>query len=260
MRNSLPSLLDELFDQMFVSDKNERTVFFPWGYKKQGYFIGESLASKVKKFYKTSFFVCFILIIIAIVVFRGNSWGKVGTIVIGMGGWYLVYLLYVLRIVKSLQPVKTNYADLILEKHESEESKNYILEEQSNTQYPAQWSKPIPSTRRDPFLGLKIFLLRLPPGQFFILFFFFGAGIFAVYINIIKHGMWERPFDFLLTFLVCVICGFASFIFAKNMDVGKKQWVIFIDWKLPPILMTVTFGGLAIYCLYKFIFMILVRL
>jgi len=37
------------------------------------------------------------------------------------GGWYLVYYLYVSKIVKSLPVAKASYKDIVLEKLESEE-------------------------------------------------------------------------------------------------------------------------------------------
>lgn len=251
-------MVDDSIDQMFITDKRGQAVFFPWGSKKQGYYIKESIAPNTKKFIKTSFLVCLILLMIALPFFGNNFWGIIGSMAICLGGWCFAYLIYFSKIVKSLQPSKANYTELILENEESEESKSYEFEEQNQTEFPAQWNKPIPQTNHDPLLGVKRIWYSLSPGRLFILLFFFGSGIFAIYINIIKHRMWERPFDFLITFLVCVICGFACFIFAKSMEVGKKDWVSFLNWKFPMISITIILWGLALYSLYKFFIMIFI--
>ena len=118
MQNPFLLMIDNLVDQMFVTDKNGKAVFFPWGTKKHGYYIKETIAPSTKKFIKASFLVCFILIIIALPFWKGNFWGNVGSMVICLGGWYFVFYLYVSRIVKSLPPTKANYTELILENYE----------------------------------------------------------------------------------------------------------------------------------------------
>ncbi len=257
--NPLFSILTESSDRMFVTAKSGKTTFFPWGSKKQGYYIkNKNLVAKVKKFYKTSFFVCFVLLIIFLSFFDKNFWGIVGSMVVCFGGWYFAYFLYVSRIVKSLQPAKANYTELILAKYESDDSESEGSEEQTKTQFPAQWSKPISQTNDDPFLGIKRIWYRLSPGQLFVLFFFIGGGIITLSANFIKHEFGESPIDFLIAFVVSVIWGFAGFIVAQNMDGDMKDWWGFLNWKLPMILITVACWGFAAYSLFKFFFMIFV--
>jgi hypothetical protein len=178
--------------------------------------------------------------------------------VVCFGGWYFAYFLYVSRIIKSLQPAKANYTELILAKYESDDSESEGSEEQTKTQFPAQWSKPISQTNDDPFLGIKRIWYRLSPGQLFVLFFFIGGGILALSTNFIKHEFGESPIDFLIAFVVSMIWGFAGFIIAKNMDGDMKDWWGFLNWKLPMILITVAFWSFAAYNLFKFFFMIFV--
>ena len=255
--NPLSSLIADSSDQLFVTDKSGKTVFFPWGSNKQGYYIkNRNLAAKVKKFYKTSFFICFVLLIISLSFFDKNFWGIVGSMVVCFGGWYLVYFLYVSRVVKSLQPTKANYKELVLAKYESDDSENEDLEEQTETQFPAQWSKPTSQTNNDPFLGIKRIWYRLSPEQLFVLYIFLGFGIIMISANFIKHEFGESPSDFLIICVVCVIWGFAGFVVAKNMEVEKKDWWGFLNWKLPMILITVICWIFAVVSLYKFFVMI----
>jgi hypothetical protein len=251
--NPLFSIVSESADRLFVTNKSGKTVFFPWGSGKQGYYIKKTLAAKTKNFYKTSSLVCFVLLIIALSFFAKNFWGIVGPMVICFGGWYLAYFIYVSRIVKSLQPAKASYKELVLANFESEDS-----EEQIETRFPAQWSKPIPQTASDPFSGIKRIWYRLSPSQLFILYFFIGIGIVMVSANFIKHKFGESPIDFLIAFVVSVFWGFAGFVVAKNMKGEKKDWWGFLNWKLPMILITVACWTFAAYSLYKFFIMIFV--
>lgn len=258
MQNPFLLMIDNLASQMFITDKSGKVVFFPWGAKKEGYYINKTIEPSIKKFIKASFLVCFILIIISLPFWKDNLLGIVGTMAICFGGWYFVFYLFVSRIVKSLQPTKANYTELIFERYETEELNGHELEEQNQTEFPAQWNEPLPQANRDPFLGVKIFWFSLMPVQHFTLLFFFGCGIFAVYVNNINHRMGERPIDFLISSAVCVICGYGSFIFARNIETSKKDWGIFINRKLPMVSMTIIFWGLALYSLYKFLFMMFV--
>lgn len=252
-------MLTESSDRMFVADKSGKIVFFPWGSKKQGYYIkNRNLAGKVKKFYKTSFFICFVILAISLSFFDKNFWGIAGSMFVCFGGWYLAYFLYVSRVVKSLQPAKANYIELILAKYESNDSESEGLQGQTETQFPAQWSKPISQTNNDPFLGIKRIWYRLSPGQLFALFIFLGGGIIIVSADFIKHEFGESPIDFLIAFVVSVLWGSAGFIAVQNMDGEKKDWWGFLNWKLPMILITVACWSFAVYSLYKFFFMIFV--
>jgi hypothetical protein len=258
MHNPLFSIIAESSDHLFVTDKSGRSVFFPWGSGKQGYYVkNRNLIAKVKKFYKISFYICFILLIIALSFFEKSFWGIICSIVICFGGWYLAYFLYISIIVKSLQPAKASYKEIILAKLEAEVSEGKDLEEQTKTQFLAQWNKTNLQIASDPFLGIKRIWYRLSPGQLFILYFFVGVGIIVVSANFIKHEFWESPIDFLISFVVSVIWGFAGFVVAKNMEGEKKDWWGFLNWKLPMILITVACWTFAVYSLYKFFSMIL---
>ena len=260
MRNNpLSSIVTDSSDRLFVTDKSGKIVFFPWGPNKKGYYIkNKNLATKVKKFYKTSFFVCFVLLIIPLSFFDKNFWGIIGSMVVCFGGWYLAYFLYVSRVVKSLQPAKANYKELILASYESDDSESEDLQGQTETQFPAQWSKPISQANNDPFLGIKRVWYRLSPGQLFILYIFIGIAIIMVSANLIKHEFGESPIDFLIAFVVSVLWGLAGFVVAKNMEVEKKDWWGFLNWKLPMILITVACWSFSAYSLYKFFYMIFV--
>jgi hypothetical protein len=255
MHNSFFSIIAESFDHLFVTDKGGKTVFFPWGSaSKQGYYVkSKNLIAKAKKFYKISFYVCFALLIIALSIFEKSFWGIVGSMIVCFGGWYLAYFLYISIIVKSLQPAKASYKEIILSKYESEESEN---EELIETRFPAQWSKPIPRTANDPFSDIKRIWYRLSPDQLFMLYFFVGIGITIFWMNFHpKFG--ESPIDFLVVCIVCIFWGLAGFVMAKNMEIEKKDWWNFLNWKLPMIFIAVIFWTLAIASLYKFFVMII---
>jgi hypothetical protein len=254
MHNPFFSYIAESYDHLFVTDKSGKMVFFPWGSKKQGYYVkNKDLVPKTKKFYKFSFYVCFILLAITISLFDKNFWGVVGAMIVCFGSWYLAYFIYISRIVKSLQPAKASYKDLILSKYESEESEN---EELIETRFPAQWSKPFPQTANDPFSGIKRIWYRLSPGQLFILYFFVGVGIIIFWMNFHpKFG--ESPTDFLVACIVCIFWGLAGFVMARTIEIEKKDWWNFLNWKLPMVLMAVVFWVLAAASLYKFFVMII---
>jgi hypothetical protein len=124
MKNTrLQAILDETLDRMFVVDKRGKMVFFPWGDHKQGYMLKrKSLVAETKRFYKSSFFVCFVIFLIAASIFHDNFWRIIGSMVGCFGGWYLVYYLYVSKIVKSLPVAKASYKDIVLEKLEPEDA------------------------------------------------------------------------------------------------------------------------------------------
>jgi hypothetical protein len=257
--NPLFLIVDDSFDRMFLTDKSGKTVFFPWGIRKQGYYIkNRNFVVKAKKFYKTSFSISFILLGIALSFLGKSFWGVVSSMIIWSGGWYLSYFFYVSRIVKSLQPAKVSYNELIHAKYESDDSENQDLEEQTETQFPARWSKPISQINNDPFLGVKRIWYRLSPGQLFFLFILIGIGIIMVSANFIKHEFGKSPIDFVIAFFVSVIWGFAGFVFVKNIEIEKKDWWGFLNWKFPMILITVACWSFAVYSLYKVFVMIFV--
>lgn len=257
--NPLSSIIADSSDRLFVTDKSGKTVFFPWGSNKQGYYIkNRNLARRVKKFYKTSFFVCFVLLVTPLSFFDKNFGGIIGSMVVCFGCWYLAYFLYVSRIVKSLQPAKANYKELILAKYESDDSESKDLQEQTETQFPAQWSKSISQANNDPFLGVKRIWYRLSPGQLLLLYFFIGVVIILISTTLIKHEFGESPIDYFITFIVGLIWGLAFFVGAKNMEGDKNDWWGFLNWKLPMILITVACWSFSAYSLYKFFYMIFV--
>lgn len=113
---------------MFVHDKRGKLLFFPWGDSKPGYFIkSKTLVVRIKKFYKTSFFVCIVMFLIGISIFQ-NFWGFLGSLVVCFGGLYLVHRLYISRIVKSLPIAKVSYKDVVLEKLEPSEAEESELQ------------------------------------------------------------------------------------------------------------------------------------
>lgn len=254
--NPLFSIVADSADRLFVIDKSRKTVFFPWGSGKQGYYVkNRNLVAKVKKFYKTSYYICLVLLIIAVSFFDKNFWGIVGSMVVCFGSWYFAYFLYVSRIVKSLQPAKVNYTELVLAKYESDESEN---EELTETKFPAQWSKPIiHQTVSDPFLDIKRIWYRLSPNQLFLLFFFIGGGIIWLWANFNQHEFGEISTDFLVSCFVCILWGLAGFVVAKDMEIETGDWWNFLNWKLPMILIAAIFWILAVASLYKFFVMII---
>lgn len=211
-------------NRLLVTDKSGRTVFFPWGPNKQGYYIKKVIASKVIKFYKNSYPICLVLLITTLSLWGNSFWGIVISIALCFGGLYLAHFLYFSRVVKSLSPARASYKELILAKYESDDSDSEDLQEQTETKFPAQWSKPIAQTNNEPFLGVKRIWYRLSPGQLFALFIFLGGGIIMVSANFIKHEFGESPIDFLIAFVVSVLWGFAGFVVVQNMDGDKKDW------------------------------------
>jgi hypothetical protein len=192
-------------------------------------------------------------LIIALSFFNKNFLGIVGAMVVCFGGWYFAYFLYVSRIVKSLPPVKTSYKELVLAQFESDDSEKEDSEKQTETRFPAQWSKPIPQITSDPFFGIKRILYRLSPGQLFMLYIFAGIGIIMIWSNFQLEKFGESPIDFLIACLVCILWGLAGFVVARNMESEKKDWWGFLNWKLPMILIAAACWILAIVSLYKFI-------
>lgn len=259
INNPLSSIIADSSDRLFVTDKSGKTVFFPWGSDKQGYYIkNKNLVAKVKKFYKTSFLICFVLLIISLSFFDRGFWGIVSSMIICVGGWCCAYFLYISRIIKPLQPAKASYKELVLAKYETDDSDYEDLQEQTEMQFPAQWSKPIPQVNNDLFLDIKRIWYQLSPGQLLLLYFFIGVGIILISTTLIKHEFGESPIDFFITFIVGLIWGFAFFIGTKNMEGDKKDWWGFLNWKLPMIFITAACWSVAAYSLYKFFVMIFV--
>ena len=246
-------MLSKYADEMFVTDKKGRVVFFSG---KQGYYVkNKKLINKIKGFYKKSFYICFILLIITLAIFEKNFWGIVGSITFCLGSWYLVNSLYISKVVKSLRPAKINYKELILSKYETEDTEEVELIE---TKISSQWKNPTPRTIDDLFLGIKRVWYSLSPGQLLLFYFFVGVSIILISTTIIKHEFGESPIDFFIAFIVGLIWGFAFFIGAKNMEGDEIDWWGFLNWKLPMILFTAACWSFAVYSLYKFFFMIFV--
>ncbi len=128
MRKPLSSFFSEVSDRLFVTDKDARTVFFPWGSNKQGYLIeNDNLVAKTKKHYQNTFFISLSLWILG-VPFINKFWIFVTWLAIYYGGWYL----YISSIVKSLQPAKSNYSELILATYELDDSESEDVERQTD--------------------------------------------------------------------------------------------------------------------------------
>jgi len=123
----LQSITEDSLGRMFVYDKQGKLLFFPWGEKKPGYFIkSKSLATRIKKFYKSSFFVCIAMFLIGISIFR-DFWGFAGSLIVCFGGLYFVHRLYISRVVTSLPIAKVSYKDVILEKLEPDDAEESDL-------------------------------------------------------------------------------------------------------------------------------------
>ena len=123
MKNTpLQYIIDESLDRMFVVDKRGKMVFFPWGDNKQGYLVkSKTLVTNIKKFYKSSFFVCLVVFLISGSIFHNNFWGIIGSMFVCFGGWQLVYNIHISKLVKSLPVAKASYKDIVLEKLEPED-------------------------------------------------------------------------------------------------------------------------------------------
>jgi hypothetical protein len=256
--NPLTLFIAESFDRLSVTDKSGKTVFFPWGARKEGYYIKNlNVVAKAKKFYITSFYVFIIFLAVALSLFEKNFWVITGSIVVCFGSWYLVYLLYVSRITKLLRPARTSYNELFLSTYESEDPEEGGLEKQSDTKFPAQWSKPIPQTTSDPFSRIRRFLYQLPPGLLFVIYIFIGGGIMLIWFNFQHHKFGENPVDYLVVCIACVLFGLASFVVARNMESEEADWFGFLNWKLPMILLAAGSWIFAIISLYKFFVMII---
>ncbi|MEP7136712.1 MAG: hypothetical protein ABI904_17430 [Chloroflexota bacterium] len=247
--NPLLSLIAESFDNMFVADKHGKMVFFPWGSNKPGYFIkSKNTVEKVKKFYRLSFFICLTALGITISFFH-DFWAIVISMVIFLGGWYLVYSLYTSRVTRNLLPAKTSYKDIVLEKIEPEDVEDEIV---SGTQFHHQWDKPIPQTKNDPFLGIKRFWYRLSPAQLFMLYFFSGIFILITWTSYQPKVFGENQFDYLVGSFAFFLWGLSGFVVARNMESSKADLWGFLNWKLPMILIAVACWALAVLSLYKF--------
>ena len=123
MKNTLlRSITEDSLGRMFVYDKRGKLLFFPWGDNKPGYFIkSKSLEASIKKFYRSSFFVCIAMFLIGISIFQ-NFWGFLGSLIVCFGGLYFVHRLYISRVVKSLPIAKVSYKDVVLEKLEPDDA------------------------------------------------------------------------------------------------------------------------------------------
>jgi hypothetical protein len=185
MPNRLFSIIAESSDRMFVTEKSGKTVFFPWGTGKQGYYVKKRhFVTKVKEFNKMSSFICIFLLAIALAYFDGNVWGIVGSMVVCFGGWSLVYRLYVSRVVKSLQPAKASYAEIVFAKKEKADSEDDDSDEQGDTWFPAPLYKPVTQSTGTRFLGIKRILAWMSPGQIIIFIFLTGLAIYAIWVTI----------------------------------------------------------------------------
>ena len=248
--NPLLSLIAESFDNMFVVDKHGKTIFFPWGSNKPGYFIKRnSSIDKTKKFYRTSLFICFVSFGIVVSFFH-TFWAIIFSMVIFLGGWYFMYYLYTSKVTRQLLPAKTSYKDVVLEKLESEE-----VEEEENSadiHDPKQWSNPVVVKRHGPFLGIKRFWYRFSPTQLFMLYLFSGIFIAIFWISNQPKGFGENQLDYLVGSFVCFLWGLSGFVIARNMESSKADLWGFLNWKLPMILIMVACWTLAVLSLYKF--------
>lgn len=251
--NPLHSLIAESFDSMFVIDKRGKMIFFPWGSNKPGYFIkSKSAVEKVKKFYRSSFFVCVVALGIAISFFH-DFWGIIGSMVVFLGGWYFAYYLYTSSITKRLLPAKASYKDVVLEKLEPDEVED---EKTSNyLQISKQQSKPVHITRSDPLLGIRRFWYRLSPAQLFMLCLFSGIFISIAWVSYQPKEFGENQLDYLIGSFVCFLWGLSGFIIVRNMESAKTDLWGFLNWKLPMILVMIACWALSALSLYKFVVM-----
>jgi len=252
--NPLPSLIAESFDNMFVVDKRGRMIFFPWGSNKPGYFIkSKSAVEKAKKFYRSSFFICFVALGITISFFH-TFWAIICSMVIFLSGWYVTYYLYTSKVTKRLLPAQTSYKDIVLEKLEPEEVE--AEEASTNIQTPKQWSNPVPATRNDPFLEIKRLWYRLSPAQLFMIYVFSGIFISIAWSTYQPKGFGENELDYLIGSFVCFLWGLSGFVIVRNMESSEADLWGFLNWKLPMVVIMVGCWTLAVLSLYKFLVMI----
>jgi hypothetical protein len=252
MKNTLlPSIIDDSLDHMFVMDKRGKMVFFPWGGKKQGYFLkSKSLMTRIKKFYTTSFFVSVVVFLIASSVFR-NFWGIIGSMVVCFVGGYLTYYLYVSKIVKSLIVAKASYKEIILERLEPDDEKE---PSQASIQIPTQRNPSTHQNTPDIFAQIEHIWYRLSPGQMFMACFFVSlfAGLFW---SMYRPEQWVSA-DYLVGFLCCLLVGYGCFIVHQSIGPAKGDWFA-LQWKLSMIFIMIVGWSFAAWFLYKFMIVII---
>ena len=249
MKNTpLQSVIDDSLDHMFVVDKHGQMVFFPWGGNKQGYYArSKSLVAKVKKFYRSSFFICLIIFIIAASLFN-NFWGIIGSMFISFVGWYLAYYLYASHIVKSLPVAKTSYQDIVLEKLEPEGEEEAS---QADVQFPAHWNQPVPQTRPNGFARIQHLWYRLSPGQVFMACFFvsiFTALLWSKY----RPEQWIDA-DYFVGFLVCLLLGYGGFVVTQHMKSTGVGWFELKQIRLSMAVIMLAGWSFAAWFLFKFV-------
>jgi hypothetical protein len=253
MHNPLHYLFAESFESMFVIDKRGKTVFFPWGSSKSGYFVqNKRVEEKIKRFYRSSFFTCFFALGVSISIFH-NFWAILGSMVIFLGGWYLAYYLYTSRLIIGLLPAKSSYKDIVLEKLEPEEVEEAVL---PDMQFPQQLNKQVVPRTNDPFIGIKSFWYQLSPAHLFMIYLFTGIAISLVWVRYQPKGLGANQLDYLVWALVCFLWGLSFFVLWKNMETSKAEILRFLSWKLPMILLTIALWTLTVLSLYKFVVMI----
>jgi hypothetical protein len=239
MKNTpLQSIIDDSFDRMFIVDQHGKIVFFPWGGKRQGYMLkSRSLVARVKKFYRSSLFICFVICVITASLLHNNLGGIVGSLLISSGGWCLSYYLYTTKIVKSLPTVKASYNEIVLNKLELVDNKELS---QADIQFPAHWNRPAQH--------------REWPGQVLMACFFVGTFTGLIW-SMYRPEHWVDA-DHFIGSLVSFLLGYGFFVVAQNMEAAKEDWFAFRQWKLSVIMLVVAAWSLAAWLLYKFVVVI----
>jgi hypothetical protein len=244
----ISSIYGEFFDDMFVTDKHGKAVFFPWGSRKQGYLLkNKDLATKIKEFYFLSLFVYFIILGITISMFY-DFWSIVGLFVTCSVGWFIVYYFYIANITKSLSVAQASYKELVLEKLETDASE----ESQHVSQFPTRWNDFTFQPKKNETSPFKRFWARLSPMQLTVISFLVGLSAGAIELSY-HPQKYSGPADSWLVFFPCFFLGLGGFIFTFFGEAPQEGISGFILWKLPMLCVMVVFWLLAFWSLYDFV-------
>lgn len=253
MSGSIFSIIDGSFENSVVTDKNGRVVFFPLSHKK-GYFVDDyDIIHEAKKFYKTSFYVCFV-ILFACLFFWGHSLiGKIGSFAVCLGGWGIFYYLYITYSLKDLHPSSKTRVDITLELSEPDEILDDDFDHQYQTFSPPQVDTKILKNVNDPFLTIKRLWFGLSYKNLFFLYYLMAFVIAITWISIKDQVITKFPIDELVMSIFFFLLGLASFMGSKKEEIEIRELVKFLLYKAPYILVAIVFWSISIFILFKFL-------
>jgi hypothetical protein len=217
--NSLPGLLVEAsLERMFVADKHGHTFFFPWGTEKNGYVLNDpAVRPNFSKFFLVSATVYFFAFIFSVALSNGEA--VIVAIIIWTALWFLVYRLYILKIVKSLPAAQRSYKEIILEKitpDETEIDDKDLL--RPSPGYPLHVNYQPGRVKSDALLNLERFYFHISDGLKAGLLFLFGfiPIVFVPPANTkANSGRLEENLLLLVTFFCW---GLSGFILTTKVD------------------------------------------